>query len=221
MPKVKPKRHVPLIDMTAMVDVAFLLLTFFILTAKFRAEEKAPVDTPKAETISEKELKENEMCLITVTPDGRIFMGLGDPPTRQRMLERVASSFNLQISDQGKAFFTNSTEFGVPINELPGWLNQQSADGLKEFKHKGIPVDKRRGRLNELGEWIQAARRSNTGLKFAIKGDRDVLYEHMDKVIYTLQDVNINRFSLITKLEGDPNAKPAEGGESGEGGGGE
>ncbi|MEM7036998.1 MAG: biopolymer transporter ExbD [Bacteroidota bacterium] len=212
MPKVKPKRHVPTVDMTAMVDVAFLLLTFFILTAKFRAEEKQPVDTPSAESISKQEIKEHEMFLIKVGQDGRIFVGLGDIPTRLKMLDRLSSSFNLQISEQGRAFFQNTQEFGVPINELPSWLNQPNTEAMKNYPHNGIPVDKRRGRLNELREYIQAARRANLNLKFAIKGDRDVVYEHMDKVIYTLQDVKINRFNLITKLEGDPNAKAAAGG---------
>ena len=39
MPKHKPKRSAPSIDMTAMCDVAFLLLTFFMLTAKAKPQE--------------------------------------------------------------------------------------------------------------------------------------------------------------------------------------
>ncbi|RPI68323.1 MAG: biopolymer transporter ExbD, partial [Ignavibacteriales bacterium] len=39
MPKVKVPRKSTLIDMTAMCDVAFLLLTFFMLTTQFKSDE--------------------------------------------------------------------------------------------------------------------------------------------------------------------------------------
>ena len=210
----KTKKKSTKVDMTAMVDVAFLLLTFFILTAKFRAEEKVVVDTPSS--VSTVKLPASEIFLITVAEDGRIFIGVGDIPTRVRMLDRIAESYNIQVSDAGKAFFQNTPDFGVPFNELASWLGQPSSEQMKKYPHQGIPVDKRRGRLNELREWIQAGRRSNPNLRFAIKGDRDVLYEYMDKVIYTLQDVKINRFNLVTDMEADPNAKADGGG--GEGG---
>ena len=54
MPKHKPKRSAPTIDMTAMCDVAFLLLTFFMLTAKAKPQELVVVDTPSS--ISETKL---------------------------------------------------------------------------------------------------------------------------------------------------------------------
>ncbi|MBL0078360.1 MAG: biopolymer transporter ExbD [Bacteroidetes bacterium] len=47
MGKVKPHRSSTTIDMTPMVDLAFLLVTFFMLTAKFRPEEPVQVTTPK------------------------------------------------------------------------------------------------------------------------------------------------------------------------------
>ncbi len=46
MPKVKMPRKSTLIDMTAMCDVAFLLLTFFMLATKFKPDEPVAVVTP-------------------------------------------------------------------------------------------------------------------------------------------------------------------------------
>ena len=46
MPKVKMKKHNITMDMTAMCDVAFLLLTFFILTTKFKPNEPVQVEIP-------------------------------------------------------------------------------------------------------------------------------------------------------------------------------
>lgn len=209
MPKVKPKRKNPSIDMTAMVDVAFLLLTFFILTTKFRAEDRIIVDTPTS--VSEVKIPSSNLFTITVDKTGLVAIGASEE-TRLGMLERIAETYNLAISEQGKMFFKNTPSFAVPLQEVPAWLNQPNQEKMKEFAFKGIPVDTRRGQVNELKEWINAARRTNLDLRFAIKGDRDVSYEKMSKVIETLQDVKINRFNLITGLEADPNGpkKPAE-----------
>ncbi|MEY2836494.1 MAG: hypothetical protein RLZZ557_2156, partial [Bacteroidota bacterium] len=39
MPSVKIKKHAPDNDMTPFVDVAFLILSFFMLATKFKPEE--------------------------------------------------------------------------------------------------------------------------------------------------------------------------------------
>ncbi|MEM0997871.1 MAG: biopolymer transporter ExbD [Bacteroidota bacterium] len=211
MPKVKPKRKIPSIDMTAMVDVGFLLLTFFILTTKFRADEPVTVDTPSS--VSTIKLPVKDLFQITVAEDGRILVGAGDQNTRLGMLDKMEQSFNFTASPAGKQFFMNNVSFGVPLQEMPQWLNQPSMEQMKGYPHRGIPVDIGRGKLNELKEWVNAARRSNARLRFAIKGDRETSYEVMEKVIFTLQDANINKFNLVTNMEADPNASEAEGGE--------
>lgn len=200
----------PSIDMTAMVDIGFLLLTFFILTTKFKAEEKVVVDTPSS--ISTVVLPATDVFILTVADDGRVFIGGGDQNTRSGMLDKIEQENNFKVSTAGRNFFVNQSSFGVPVREMTQWLNQPSTELMKEYEQRGIPIDTRRGRVNELKEWINAARRSNARLRFAIKGDRDVSYEYMDKVIYTLQDANINKFNLVTNLEADPNAAGASGG---------
>jgi biopolymer transport protein ExbD len=195
--------------MTAMVDVGFLLLTFFILTTKFRAEEKVVVDTPSS--VATIVLPPTDVFLITVAQDGRIFVGTGDQNTRLGMLEKMESAFNFKASPMGRQYFMNISSFGVPLDQMNGWLNLPSMEAMKNAEETGIPADIGRGRVNELKEWINAARRSNAKLRFAIKGDREVVYDNMEKVIFTLQDANINKFNLVTNLEGDPNAKAAEG----------
>ena len=47
--KRKPKKRVSIrIDMTPLVDVAFLLLTFFMLTTQFKSDASVIVDTPSS-----------------------------------------------------------------------------------------------------------------------------------------------------------------------------
>ena len=48
MPKIKMPKGTPSIDMTPMVDLAFLLVTFFMLTASFRNAEPVTVETPSS-----------------------------------------------------------------------------------------------------------------------------------------------------------------------------
>lgn len=214
MPRVKPKRKNPSIDMTAMVDVAFLLLTFFILTTKFKAQDRVIVDTPTS--ISEVKIPATNLFTITVDKDGLTAIGVSQE-TRQGMLEKIAENYSLDISPAGMIFFINTPSFAVPMAEIPTWLNEPNPEKMKDYPYHGIPIDTRRGKTNELKEWINAARRTNQQLRFAIKGDRETLYEKMDKVIYTLQDVNINRFNLITGLESDPNGPKKEVAEAPEG----
>ncbi len=63
MAKIKMSKKAASIDMTAMCDVAFLLLTFFILTATAKTPEPLPVETP-ASTV---EVKLPETGLVTLT----------------------------------------------------------------------------------------------------------------------------------------------------------
>src|SRR5690606_12893865 len=88
MPKVKVKRASTTIDMKAMCDVSFLLLTFFILTATARAPEPLPVDTPAS--VTQVKVPDTDLGLITVGDDGKVFFGVKDRNVRARMLELMS-----------------------------------------------------------------------------------------------------------------------------------
>lgn len=203
MPKVKPKRSVPSIDMTAMVDVAFLLLTFFILTTKFKADEAVAVDVPKSAYIEKDTMQVENLILLTIDKDGRVFMGLAYPEDREYMLSIMEGRFGFQASEAGKKFFRNFTSFGMPITNVADWLRRENPDELKEYPQTGIPVNTQKGSVNELLEWLKAARDANRSLRIGIKADGDADYADVDQVISTVQDLKINQFQLITELEGD------------------
>jgi len=73
MPRIK-KARVPIkIDMTPMVDVAFLLLTFFMLTTQFRPPEEVEIQLPLSH--SEIKLPESNTMTIIVSDSAKIFLG--------------------------------------------------------------------------------------------------------------------------------------------------
>lgn len=209
MPKHKPKRHTPGIDMTAMVDVAFLLLTFFILTTKFRAEERKKLDLPFSTGIIDIPADSSTM-LISASPDGEVFIGFGDPGTRMKVLDKVLqnSSMSSRVTEAGKKHFSLLTDFGVPIQQFPNWLGKNAAGQphsdleMKEFPHRGIPLGDKPGTNNELVTWIAAARNVNIKMDFAIKGDNKVPMPTIEKIIHSLQEKKANKFYLITNMEG-------------------
>ncbi len=72
MAKHKMKRVGVAIDMTAMVDVAFLLLTFFLLTTKFKADEAVPIELPSS-NVSIK-LPSSNIIMLSVAKDGTVYV---------------------------------------------------------------------------------------------------------------------------------------------------
>lgn len=206
MPKVKPKRNLPTIDMTAMVDVAFLLLTFFILTTKFRPEEKVVVDTPSS--VSEIPFPGDHMMIITVDNDGRVFIGFNNVETSGTVIDLLAAQnpelFPQGISEAGRKYFALQNSVGVPFNQLSNWLNSSPED-MKDFPHTGIDAKKREGDAkNELQKWILYARNADPEIRYAVKGDQDAPYPAVAEVISSLQGWNINKMNLVTTLEAPP-----------------
>src|SRR3954462_11573596 len=78
------------VDMTAMCDVAFLLLSFFILTTKFKPSEAVPVDTPNS--VAAKIAPEKDVVMISLYKDGKVFISTGDNSSdKQKKHDMIAS----------------------------------------------------------------------------------------------------------------------------------
>ena len=196
------------IDMTAMCDVAFLLLTFFILTATAKMPEPLPVDTPSS-TVQTK-LPETGLVTITVgKKDGKeqVFIGMKDRVIRKGALDYMSQMYKVPFTDKEKQEFMLMEEFGAPVSELKRILALKGADRVKDGMQSGIPVDSI-GDNNQLKDWIQYARKANIDsgankeLQFAIKGDAKEEYPQIKRIMDILQDQKINSFNLVTGLRG-------------------
>lgn len=203
MSKVKMSKKSTAIDMTAMCDVSFLLLTFFILTATAKQPEVLPVDMP-ASTVKAK-LPASDLAVITVGNEGRAYFAVKGPEVRRRTLEIISQKYNMQFSKDELESFGNMEDFGVSMAELKGLLQLKSAERNKKGLQKGIPHD---SIDNQLKEWVKAARAANAEimdkqLDFAIKGDAKEGYPQIKKVMDILQDENVNKFHLVTGMRSE------------------
>ncbi|QQS37796.1 MAG: biopolymer transporter ExbD [Ignavibacteriales bacterium] len=201
MPKVKIPRKSTLIDMTAMCDVAFLLLTFFMLTTQFKSDESVIVDTPSS--ISEIKLPDTDILNVTVTKDGKVFFNIDNKNfARERLLAKISDRYpELQFTEEEAKAFVLTGSIGVPLSQLKSYLALEEVE-RKAYSQPGIPIDSSN---NELGTWVMQGRLSNPNVRITIKGDQDAPWLVVKKVMNTLQDKNVNKFNLITDLEADPN----------------
>jgi biopolymer transport protein ExbD len=194
MPKVKVPRKSTTVDMTAMTDVAFLLLTFFMLATQFKPEEPVEVQTPSS--IAEIPLPDVDIMTITISKDNRVFFSMDQQHYKKTLLEKMGTVYNINFTPDEMQKFSMMESFGVPIAKLKQLLALKPEERAK-FPQEGIPCDSTN---NELANWIWQARMTNNKVRVAIKGDQDANYPIVKQVIATLQDKKVNRFNFITSL---------------------
>jgi len=199
MSRVKVKKQSTFIDMTAMSDVTVLLLTFFMLTATFLPKEPIRVIAPSS--VIDLKIPDANVLTILIKPDGHCYLNLDRPNDRVNVLDRVGKEYKIEFTDAQKRSFREQPIIGVPIRDLPKFLDLSMTEQDAILKESGIPLDSAN---NQLRSWILFANDVNPDLRIAIKADLNTGYVKVRDVIETLQDLRMNRFSLITVLRGMP-----------------
>jgi biopolymer transport protein ExbD len=196
MPKVKVPRKSTTVDMTAMCDVAFLLLTFFMLTSNFVAKEPIVVAVPSS--ISEIKIPERDIATVLIDKEGKVFFGLDTQQDRKEVLDNVGKAYSISFSEKELNEFSKISMSGVPIEKMKAFLALSTEQRDSKEAAIGIPADSIN---NQFKVWMKTARQVNRNLRLAIKSDQGTPYKVIKDVMGTLQDIDENRYNLITSLE--------------------
>jgi len=199
MPRAKIPRKSTNIDMTAMCDVAFLLLSFFILATKFKPPEALSVTTPSS--VSSKVAPEKNVVLVTMDKEGKVYFSVSDGNTSEKkdIIDAINTAKNLGLSDQEKKNFSNNPTayIGVPFTQLKSYLDK-TPDEMKKLTLPGIPV--KDSTDNELVDWVRAAVGAFQGAKMAllVKGDNAAKYPSFQGVIIAFKKNDQMKFQMVT-----------------------
>jgi biopolymer transport protein ExbD len=215
MSKIKMKRKSPHVDMTPMVDLFSLLLTFFMLTTSFRPQEAAVIDTPYS--VSEKQAPDKNLITIAVTKDNKVFFDMSNSGTtfdaqgkeiadtsshyRRQLIKKIAEQNQIAFTDKEIKTFETGSSFGMSFLSIKSWLDATEPK-VKEGLMKGIPIDSTEANPSgELGLWVRFARILNPNAEVAIKGDGDADYKIVKRVMDIMQENKVQKFNLVTNLQ--------------------
>ena len=188
MGKVKIEKKDVWIDMTPMSDVMVLLLTFFMLTSTFVKNEPVKVNTPGS--VSEIKVPEKDVLTISVAKDGKVFMSIENANDLVSVVDAIKKHSML----------------GVSVEKLPAYLSLPEDQMTDAIQKEGIPTDSidngdgKKG-MSEFQLWVAEAVSVNEDMKIAIKADSDTPCKTVKTVMSELQDMNQNRYYLITSLK--------------------
>ena len=204
MPSVKIPKKSTDTDMTPFVDVAFLILSFFMLATKFKPPELVPIKTPGS-VLSQK-LPENNAVMISIDSSDRVFFSVlseKDLGKYDEIIQGINSSRGLGLSKPEMANFRMTYMVGVPFGGLKQLLGTPAAD-QKDIRQPGIPVMDSAN--NELIWWIAESIKAFAGqeLKFLIKGDGQSKYPAFEAVVYALKRNEQFKYNLVAALEDVP-----------------
>jgi len=199
MGRAKLPRKSTNIDMTAMCDVAFLLLSFFILTTKFKPSEAIAVTTPKS--VSSKVAPQKDYVQVIMDKDGKVFLEIENESKKEAIATALNSSHNLGLDVNA---FKKAQFLGAPFSSLASFLKIPD-DQRKGNNLPGIPVKDTAN--NELVEWMRVIKDSYSGEKapaLLLKGDNLAKYPAFKAIIDAFKKNDLLKFQMVTNPEGAP-----------------
>lgn len=199
MARAKIKRGSTSVDMTPMCDVAFLLLTFFILAAQFKPSDAINVTTPSS--VSNKVAPQKDYLNVTIDKNNKVYLDM-DEAMKGDVLDELGREKNMKFTPEDKANFIKAQYIGVPLNQLTQFI-KLTPEQLKGVNVSGIPVDSAN---NELTSWVSAALAVSLGqkLNLLIKGDDNAKYPTFKGVIDAFKANDQYKYFLVTNAKDVP-----------------
>jgi len=169
----KKRRINIVIDMTPMVDIAFLLLIFYMATTQFKPPEKQQVALPSS--TSQYSVPNSDLINITVNKGDEIFI---EYITDYIAPKDTIINGNVVLKD-------SSTIIRDYVDVEPRTITAEFVKVQSKFLAK---------RVNPM---------------VIVKADKNARYGTVKKIMDALQDIKIDRFSLMTEIKRQPMASAA------------
>lgn len=193
------------VDMTAMCDVAFLLLSFFILTTKPKPSEAVPIKTPTS--VANKFVPDKNVVMISLNADGHVYLSFGDNAEdrskKKAMLEDLNSSKSLGLTGDEITKLVKAPFIGAAFSQL----KQQAAFRLDEMTAKSLPGIPAQDTLNnQMVDWIAAAVKAYQGSKMdlILKGDNVAKYPVFKNILTAFKKNEQFKFQMVTNQANVP-----------------
>jgi biopolymer transport protein ExbD len=206
MPAVKIPKKSAETDMTPFVDIAFLILTFFIMATKMKPP--APVEITTPYSVSSKELEQKDAILIEMDKDGRVFFTMQtekaeDNAIKKSLISNLNKTRNLGLSEADMNAFVKNPTVGVPFAQLKQYYSTPE-EQRKAIRQAGIPVTDTAN--NELYFWVRDAVTVFAGrsISYLVKGDNAAKYPVFKGIIDALRKNEQFKYQLVTTPEGVP-----------------
>jgi len=205
MARPKIPRKSTSVDMTAMCDVAFLLLSFFILTTKFKPSEAVPVETPNS--VASKIAPEKDVVMVSLNKDGKVFLSSGDNSADRQKKHDIIASVNetrgLGLTEGEIAALVKAPFIGVPLGQLKQQAKLQT-EQMTALTLPGIPCKDTTN--NEMVDWMRAVSDVYQGTKvnLLLKGDNVAKYPYFKNVLTAFKKNKLFKFQMVTNPESVP-----------------
>jgi len=180
--KKRAKKSSTRIDMTPMVDLAFLLLTFFVLTSTFAKPKTMEINYPAKPEDDKDQIKVNNALTFILSKENAVFYYYGEfyPAGNEKGMAPTTLT-KTDFSDEGlhKLLLDRNKPTTVAIDAL-----------TEKLKRKEI-VDTTYKRL------VNREKGSKEALTVLIKADDLAVYKNVIDVIDELNICNIGKYAVV------------------------
>lgn len=205
MARPKIARKSTIVDMTAMCDVAFLILAFFILTTKPKPSEAVPVQTPTS--VAPKFVPDKNVVMISMNNEGHVYLSVSDDAAdrakKKDMLQDINQRNNLGLTPVEIASLVKAPFIGVPLAQLKA-QSHLTPDQMTSKVLPGIPVQDTTN--NQMTEWIRAATNAYQGshMDLVLKGDNVAKYPVLKNILTAFKNNDQFKFQMVTNQANVP-----------------
>lgn len=187
--KKRAKRGSTHIDMTPMVDLAFLLLTFFILTTTMYKPSSLQMTYP----VPDKDNPQNETALnnaitLLLTKNDQIYYYIGEFRTEATEKGPPTTLEHTDFSKVQKLLVENNKQTVAQLNDL-----------VRQFNEKKITEE-------EYNEKRKTIKGNKDNLKAIIKTDADAKYRNMIDMVDEMDICGIGSYGVLDELKPEEQA---------------